>query len=91
VVGGIGLGRPVEAIAGLVEQPLLFQGPEVRRDVAAERLARDERQLERAALQVVHEDERVLRIDQAPARAERQRDSPDGSRGTDPSANWSPP
>jgi len=54
----------VESAARLVEQPLLLERSEVRRDVAAERLARHEGKLEGAALQVVDEDERVLRIDE---------------------------
>ena len=63
---GIGLGRPVPGLAGVVQDAVRLRGsrasPAAR---PAERVAVLERQLEGGALQVVHQDQQVVRIDQA--------------------------
>ena len=63
VVGGIGFARPVPARTRTVEETLLFEGHQLVPHVTlAEGLDILERELERRALQVVDEDERIVRV-----------------------------
>ena len=60
----VALARPVEAAARAVQQALLLQElQDLRQVLAAERLARVERQLEGRALHVVDQDLQVVRVD----------------------------
>ena len=64
VIGGIGLRRPVIAVPRAVQQPLVLERGQLPAHLdLAEPLALDHRQLEGRALEVVHQDERVVGID----------------------------
>ena len=64
MIGGIGLRRPVIAVPRAVQQPLVLERGQLPADLdLAEELAVDHRQLERGALEVVHQDEGVVGID----------------------------